>query len=311
MNDHNLDDLIIDNINPKNAKRKSLLTIIALAIVVLIVAIILTKTLLKEPNNRLAINEENVSEMISPDLTLQNAIKEEDTQEELSLKSKPLVISPKESPSESSTLSSEKDLSKSSTIDTPLQEKEEIVTETPAEKTKPKTVAISEDIFEDDIEINDKAEKEQEKKLALAKAKKEATQKAAEKKAMEKKESENKAAQNKASAAKKRAKAKELASKIKVTQKIKTKPVTKPKKTSTSTQQSGHYYIQVGSFKQSPSKKFLSIIQKSGFNYRITSPSSSGTKKLLIGPYSSRGSVDSALPRVRDRINKGAFVVKK
>ena len=71
MNDHNLDDLIIDNIEPKHGKTKSLLTIIALLIVVLIVAIILTKTLLKSPTNPELSFEENNSEMIAPELKLQ------------------------------------------------------------------------------------------------------------------------------------------------------------------------------------------------------------------------------------------------
>lgn len=71
------------------------------------------------------------------------------------------------------------------------------------------------------------------------------------------------------------------------------------------------YYIQVGSFSQSPSKRFLSVIKKSGFNYTITKATSKGIKKLLIGPYQTRAAVDSALIRVRDHINKRAFVVKK
>jgi len=76
MNDHNLDDLIIDTIAPKNNKTKSLLTIIALLIVVLIVAIILTKTLLKSPENSELIFEENLSETIAPELKLQEPTKE-------------------------------------------------------------------------------------------------------------------------------------------------------------------------------------------------------------------------------------------
>jgi len=75
MNDHNLDDLIIDDIQPKNGKTKSLLTIIALLIVVLIVAIILTKTLLKSPENPELTFEENNTEMIAPELKLQEETK--------------------------------------------------------------------------------------------------------------------------------------------------------------------------------------------------------------------------------------------
>ena len=289
MNDHNLDDLIIDNINPKNSKSKSLLTIIALAIVVLIVAIILTKTLLKDPNEQLAINNESDTEMISPDLTLQNAIKKEVTQEKLSLdkdtksKSEETGISKKETSSNIENLNT--------STDKPVKETkiEKVVVET----TKPKTVVITQDIFEDEAETSAEIEAK-EKQRALAQAKKTAQKKAALKKKL---------------AAQKKAKQKANAAKIKVTQKTKQK--IKNKEASTTSQSSGRYYIQVGSFRQSPSKQFLSIIKKSGFNYRITPPSSSGTKKLLIGPYSSRTSVNSALPRVRDRINKGAFVVKK
>jgi len=76
MNDHNLDDLIIDTIAPKSNKTKSLLTIIALLIVVLIVAIILTKTLLKSPENAELLFEENLSESIAPELKLQEPSKE-------------------------------------------------------------------------------------------------------------------------------------------------------------------------------------------------------------------------------------------
>lgn len=71
MNDHNLDDLIIDNIAPKNRKTKSLLTIIALFIVVLIVAIILTRILLKTPDNNQLVVEEDTTELIAPELKLQ------------------------------------------------------------------------------------------------------------------------------------------------------------------------------------------------------------------------------------------------
>ena len=85
----------------------------------------------------------------------------------------------------------------------------------------------------------------------------------------------------------------------------KTKPISNPKPTANT---SHKYYIQVGSFSQQPSGRFLDIIKKSGFNYTIIN--ASGRKKLLIGPYSSRSAVDSALPKVRDRINKGAFVYK-
>jgi len=85
MNDHNLDDLIIDNIDPKNSKTKSFLTIMALAIIVLIVAIILTKIMLRDPNAKLALEKHNAGN-ISPDLTLQKKLpKDESNKDILSL----------------------------------------------------------------------------------------------------------------------------------------------------------------------------------------------------------------------------------
>lgn len=64
----------------------------------------------------------------------------------------------------------------------------------------------------------------------------------------------------------------------------------------------GNYYIQVGSFAQEPSKHFLSIIAGSGFRYKLVNG------KLLIGPYSGRNSASQDLPRVKDKINKTAFI---
>ncbi|HSR74204.1 MAG TPA: hypothetical protein VLL31_05130, partial [Sulfurovum sp.] len=82
MHDHNLDDLIIDNIEPKNSKTKSFLTIIALLIVVLIVAIILTRILLKTPDHNDLAFEEDVSEMIAPELKLKERAKTPESKKE-------------------------------------------------------------------------------------------------------------------------------------------------------------------------------------------------------------------------------------
>jgi len=74
---------------------------------------------------------------------------------------------------------------------------------------------------------------------------------------------------------------------------------------------SNAYYIQVGAYRESPSKQMLRSIRNSGFHYTITAPNAKGTKKLLIGPYSDREAANVALVRVKDRINKSAFVTKK
>jgi DedD protein len=70
------------------------------------------------------------------------------------------------------------------------------------------------------------------------------------------------------------------------------------------TESSGSYYIQVGAFSKAPSQRFLSVITSSGFRYKLKGG------KLLIGPYSSSSVAKRDLSRVKDKINKGAFVKK-
>lgn len=85
MHDHNLDDLIIGSIEPESNKTKSFLTIIALLIIVMIVAIVLTRILLKTPDNNELAFEENITEMIAPELKLQETPKEAESKKEPSL----------------------------------------------------------------------------------------------------------------------------------------------------------------------------------------------------------------------------------
>ncbi|MDQ7047570.1 MAG: hypothetical protein Q9M39_08080 [Sulfurovum sp.] len=85
MNDHNLDDLIIDNIEPNQHKTRSFLTIVALLIVFLIVGIILAKTYTDEPKNAVLASEEDHAELIAPELTLQAPAKVAKVKEETSL----------------------------------------------------------------------------------------------------------------------------------------------------------------------------------------------------------------------------------
>ena len=268
MHDHNLDDLIIDNIEPKNRKTKSFLTIVALLIVVLIVGIILTKILLKTPeDNRLMVEDDN-SEMIAPELKLQDAPKK--------------VAKPKEELSLSNIIEKKikhPEPKKPKAIEKPKEiEKPKI-----AEKPKPvKTEEKTEEILKETVTITKEYTQipQAEKKPVKAK----------EAPKPEKKETPV---------------VTEIPKPVEVTKKV-PQPVSPPKAMAKTS-----YYIQVGSFSQNPSSRFLSVIKNSGFNYHITKASSKGIKKLLIGPYESRSSVDTALVRVRDRINKSAFVVKK
>jgi len=244
MNDHNLDDLIIDNIDPKNSKTKSFLTIIALAIVLLIVAIILTKTNLKDSQEK-AILEEDDTAFISPDLTLQD---------------KPKTVPAPKAVEKVENIKEEVALGKKETL--PEVKHQETHT------AKVSTKTSKEDT------LKEKREKAKAREL------------------QRKKEKEAADAQKKAKAQKEIVAQKEIKSK---------------KNSTTAT----GYFIQVGSFSQTPSARFLTVIKNSGFSYQITAIPNSSTKKLLIGPYSSREEANTALVRVKDRINKSAFVIKK
>lgn len=252
MNDHNLDDLIIDTIAPKNNKTKSLLTIVALLIIILIVGIILSKTLLKSPENDELTFEENVTKVIAPELKLQEVTE---------------VAKPKEEPS----------------LSTIIEEK---VTETKPEVKAPEIIGEETIVTEEQKTPHKETVIEEKKKVAPVKAEKAAielpvTQEPAPKKTP------------------------------KVVTKTKTKSTVKKPVAKHQTATSGTYYVQVGSFKQNPSPRFLAVIKSSGFSYHVSKPDALGNKKLLIGPYKTRADVDKALAVVRDRIHKSAFVVQK
>jgi DedD protein len=256
MNDHNLDDLIIDTNEPKNNKAKSLLTIVALIIVALIVGILFIKTMQDEPKDTNIGLEENMSELISPELTLQST---------------PKVKAPKEEAKLSSMI------------------EEELSTPAKTEEIKKETVVI-----EEKVTVPQKSEAPVSvPKTAEVPQKPEVTE----------------AAPAKPAAAEKVVVPKSTYT-PKETVKTETAPATsRPKPSHTAA--AGQYFIQVGSFSQTPSARFLNTIKKHGFSYKITSPTANGTKKLLIGPYKSRADASNALVRVKDRINKGAFIVKK
>jgi len=257
MNDHNLDDLIIDNMEPKkNNKAKGFLTIVALLIVILIIAIILTKIILKDPNESSSTFEESNTEMIDPALTLQSVTTTAKTKEE---------------PKLSEIIEDELNKPNNNTVKAPEPVQKSAPAEIPAPKVEQNTV--------ESVEIT----KEFEQTPVHETVKPEVKEKPA-------------------PAVKKEVKAPAA---VAVPESVKKKPAAQPAHSSIK------YYIQVGAYTQAPSIKFLTIIKNSGFNYILTNPNSAGTKKLLIGPYPDRKSADNALVRVRDRINKSAFVVKK
>lgn len=264
MNDHNLDDLIIDNLEPKNGKAKSLLTIVALLIVVFIVAIILTSVVLDDPKSDNVLIEENDTEMISPELTLQSAAKAKNTKEEPKLTD---II--------------EEQLNK------PIQAPK--ITQKTVEKVKPvKKVEAVKEVTEPSTPETNKVQITEE--FAQTPAKPEVS-----------------------SLPEKATPAETVIIAPTAKKVLEKEPVaTKPKEVVSAPKTTGmQYFIQVGSYRQSPSKRFLSVIENNGFHYHITAPSATGTKKLLIGPYPDRTAANHALARVRDLINKSAFVVKR
>jgi DedD protein len=242
MNDHNLDDLIIDDVAPKKNKTKSLLTIFALLIVVFIVGIILSRVLLEDNNTDSKLIEENNTEMIDPELTLQSTKKVEQKNEAIKLTE---II--------------EEELNK------PLEEPK-ISQEAKQEDKKPKTeVIVPQTHTPPTVSSIPTTTTPKKEVLHAVEVPKEA-----------------------------------------VSVPHETKPDTQAPVASGIT-----YYIQVGSFSKEPSSRLLSSIKNNGFNYKLTTPNAKGIKKLLIGPYPTRPNVDTALVRVRDLINKSAFVVKK
>ena len=262
MNDHNLDDLIIDNIEPKNNKAKGFLTIIALVIVVLIVAIVFTRTILNEPKNTEIALDENLNDMISPELTLQST---------------PEVKAPKEETKLSTMI------------------EEELKAPAKTEEIKKETVEIDEEVV---VPKKTAAAAPAPKPAAKAPIHESPAKEVAVKKEPVKPAETEKVVVPKKHYVKEETAKPAAAEKVVVPQK---------KHTASGVQ----YYIQVGSFSQTPSTRFLNTIKKHGFSYKITAPTANGTKKLLIGPYPSRADADNALVRVKDRINKGAFIVKK
>lgn len=311
MHDHNLDDLIIDNIEPKNSKTKSFLTIIALSIVVLIVAIVLTKILLKTPNSNGLAFEENTTELIAPELKLQEPAKSEKV---------------KDGPSLSNIIENK--------LKAPVVEtKKSVIIEKPAvvvkkEEIKPK-VKLPEPVLSNITEQEIKAPVIEATKPAVVIQEKKTEEVIKESVTLQKPDvviKEEKIEEivketvtiKEPNVVIKEEKTEEIVKEtVQVTAPVKPKPVVKPVKKPVAAKpvpkpvSTNRYYVQVGSFKTQPSSRFISVIKNNGFTYTITNRTADGTKKLLIGPYKDRTSVNRALVQVKDRINKSAFVVKR
>jgi cell division protein FtsN len=285
MNDHNLDDLIIDDIQPNQSnKAKSFLTIIALAIVVLIVSIIFTKILLKDPKQDQLLFEQNETEMISPDLTLQSVRESEGETSELSPSSE-----------EEDLL----DISKETVSQEVTEEVPAPVTQEATEISEAPQQSIAQ-ALEADTEKEPAPAKmpktEEEKPTDILDTAEESASVRTEPRTTEKSYQKTTPKHTGTTAQQPRTKP--------------ANPITRPHSKSSGGIQSGGYYIQVGAFSTVPSKRFLERISQNGFTYTITDKNPRGLRKLLIGPYQDRSSAERALVKVKDRINKNAFLLK-
>ena len=90
---------------------------------------------------------------------------------------------------------------------------------------------------------------------------------------------------------------------------VKKKVYTPKTPVNTKITQTGHYYIQVGSFsKYKPNKKFLKSITNLGFQYRYHKVNN--LNKVLVGPFKSSTQAKNARRKIRAKIEPGAFLVK-
>lgn len=69
----------------------------------------------------------------------------------------------------------------------------------------------------------------------------------------------------------------------------------------------GNYYIQVGSFTQMPSSRYLEKVKALDLRYSIRH---TDTYRVLIGSYEDKSSASKALKKVQHSLNKSAFIVK-
>lgn len=67
------------------------------------------------------------------------------------------------------------------------------------------------------------------------------------------------------------------------------------------------YGIQIGSFSQPPKADYLAKIKKAGYAYHILHQS---IYRVIVGPYSDESSAKQALNSIRQKLNRGAFIVK-
>ncbi|BAF71409.1 NlpC/P60 family protein [Sulfurovum sp. NBC37-1] len=76
--------------------------------------------------------------------------------------------------------------------------------------------------------------------------------------------------------------------------------------------QTGSFYVQVGSFSGKPKSALLYKITRLGYTYKLIQFPRNGKQisKLLIGPYKYKATALSILPKVKKEIEPGAFIAE-
>jgi cell division protein FtsN len=278
MNDHDLDDLVIDTAQIKtHPKTKNPLTLFALVIIILILGIIFNNNFHQDSDNS-DLLEENMSDFIAPELQLQNSNSQNLSTLEGATDDK--IASPEEVSVETLIAQRPKTpLDRMQVIEMPIPRKQRTATE----ETKPVKEELAKTIDEG---------KEEEKQPVTVE------------KVIEKKVEKEPEPKPKKVVVEKKPKPVEV-------KPTRVKPIETMIEAPREPRNSKSYYIQVGAFKSTPSKRLLSVITSTGFKYVITEPNGSGTKKLLIGPYRDKSSAKKALSRVQTRIQKSAYVIQK
>lgn len=89
---------------------------------------------------------------------------------------------------------------------------------------------------------------------------------------------------------------------------IKTNSTPIHKKTSQASSNKKYYYVQLGSFKLKPNTRYLRKISNLGLPYKVKK---TDIYKVLIGPYRKESTARKVLPRVKQKLNKSAFITKQ
>ncbi|CAA6805656.1 MAG: Unknown protein [uncultured Sulfurovum sp.] len=80
----------------------------------------------------------------------------------------------------------------------------------------------------------------------------------------------------------------------------------------TSRPPSSRHYIQIGSYMGYPKRTIMNAVKRYGFAHTIIRFEKDGNKiaKLLIGPFKTKQEAQKTLPRVKQRIEKSAFIAE-